>query len=313
MVLQINTMIKKAQERVRVKQKWEKQLASYHEELQASNSMLKELKEKLQMENHDVEKLEGISITSLFLTILGTKEERLKLEKQEAVLAKLKFDEAKAEIKDLEHEIEAVHTNLQNVINADKELEQLLKEKEEYMKVISSDMNSHLTTLDEQANQFANLQLEMEEAIFVGKAVKASLSQAASSLQSAKGWGTLDMFGGGVLSTAVKHNHLDDASNYMHEAQHLAKKLKRELEDIGAEFSQSIELTNLTKFADYFFDGLITDWIIQNQISDSLEQVNAYKYQITSIVKKIEKEKAVIMNQLQDLENQRNTLIQQFA
>jgi hypothetical protein len=313
MVLQLNTNIKKAQERVRVKQKWERQLVSYQEELMQSHRTLHGLKEKLQMENHDVEKLEGLSITSLFLTILGTKEGRLKHEKQEAVLAKLQYDEAKAEIKDLERDIDTIHTNLQSVINADNELAQLLKEKEERMKVISTEMNLHLNTLEDQAGRYLGLQLEMEEAIIAGNEVKSSLSQAVTSLESAKGWGTIDMFGGGVISTAIKHNHLDEASNYMHAAQHLAKKLKRELEDIGTEFSQSIELSNLTRFADYFFDGLITDWVIQNQIDDSLEQVKAYKYQITSIVKRIEKEKISISNQLQDLEIERNTLVQQFA
>jgi DNA repair exonuclease SbcCD ATPase subunit len=313
MVLQLNTMIKKAQEKVRVKQKWERYLVSYHEELKQSQIKLNELKEKLQMENHDVEKLEGLSITSLFLTILGTKEERLKHEKQEAVLAKLQYDEARAEVRDLEKEIYSVHTNLQSVMNANSELEQLLKEKEERMKEASNEMNSYLNTLDEQASHFSKLQLEMDEAILAGKAVKSSLIQAVSSLEKASGWGTVDMFGGGVISTAIKHNHLDDASNYMHEAQHLAKKLKRELEDIGTDFSHSIDLSNLTRFADYFFDGLITDWVIQNQIDDSLEQVRAYKYQITSIVKRVEKEKININNELQDIENRRNTVVQQFA
>lgn len=313
MVLQLNSKIKKAQERLHLKQKWERQLTSYQLELSQSQTRLLDLREKLEKENQDVDKLVGLSITSILLTVLGTKEERLKQEKQEAVLAKLQYDEAQAEIEDLEQEIKIVHTNLQNVMNADQELEQLLKEKEGYMRLISSDINSHLNTLDEQANHIATKELEMEEAILAGNAVKQSLKQASASLESAEGWGTLDMFGGGVISTAVKHNHIDEASKHMHDAQHLAKKLKRELEDIGTEFTESMELSNLTRFADFFFDGLITDWVIQTQINDSLAQVNAYKYQVTSLVKQIEKEKNQIVKQLQDLEFQRNTLIEQFA
>ncbi|KAA0547609.1 hypothetical protein FZW96_12245 [Bacillus sp. BGMRC 2118] len=313
MVLQLNSKIKKGQERVRLKQKWEKQLSSYQQELKSSQARLLDLKEKLEKENQDVDKLEGLSITSILLTVLGTKEERLKQEKQEAVLAKLQYDEAKAEIKDLELEIEVVHTNLQHVMNADQELEQLLKEKEGYMRLISSEINSHLDTLNNQTNQMATIELEMDEAIHAGNAVKQALKKASASLESASGWGTLDMFGGGVISTALKHNHIDEASQYMHEAQHLAKKLKRELEDIGTEFTQTMELSNLTRFADFFFDGLITDWVIQTQINDSLEQVNAYKYQITSLIKQIEKEKTQIMKQLQELESEQNTLIEQFA
>jgi hypothetical protein len=311
MVLELNKKIRIAQERVRVKQKWEKQLATSKQQLEHHENRLLELKEKLQMESEDLEKLEGLSITALFLTILGTKEERLRQEKQEIALAKLQYDETKAEIVDLQEDIATIHMNVQNVLNAEQELKLLLSEKEEYIRVNSSEFTLHLNSLDDQTNRMYMLQQEMEEALFAAEEVRRSLTNVTSSLESAKGWGTVDIFGGGIISTAIKHNHLDEARSYMHDTQHLAKKLQKELEDVGTVFSHSIDLSSLARFADYFFDGLITDWVIQNQINDSLEQVKAYSHQVMSIVRKINAEQQGVIRQLQNIETQKKQLIEQ--
>jgi DNA repair exonuclease SbcCD ATPase subunit len=311
MVLEFNKKIRIAQERVRVKQKGEKQLSTYGEQLEQHKKILRELKETLQMESEDLEKLEGLSITALFLTILGTKEERLRQEKQEVALAKLQYDEAKAEIVDLQEDMATIHMNLQNVQHAEQELKQLLSEKEEYIRVNNSEFTLHLNSLDDQTNRIYMLQQEMDEALFTAEEVRVCLANVTSALEGAKGWGTVDIFGGGIISTAIKHNHLDEARSYMHDAQHLAKKLQNELEDVGVDFSYFIDLSNLARFADYFFDGLITDWVIQNQINDSLEQVRAYSHQVMSIVRKIKAEQLGVIRQLQNIETQKKQLIEQ--
>ncbi len=53
-----------------------------------------ELRSILAKENHDVERLKSTSITSIFYSILGRKEQQLDKELQEAFVAKLKYDAA---------------------------------------------------------------------------------------------------------------------------------------------------------------------------------------------------------------------------
>ena len=38
-----------------------------------------------------------------------------------------------------------------------------------------------------------------------------SLDSVLSSLESAEGWGTWDLLGGGLISDLAKHSHIDDA------------------------------------------------------------------------------------------------------
>lgn len=49
---------------------------------------------------------------------------------------------------------------------------------------------------------------EREEAIRAGKRAKKSLEQALDALDSASGWGILDIFGGGLISTLAKHSKI---------------------------------------------------------------------------------------------------------
>ena len=59
---------------------------------------------------------------------------------------------------------------------------------------------------------------ERREAIKAGERALDSLYGARKELDSAGNWGLLDLFGGGMLSTFVKHSRMDDARRYMERA-----------------------------------------------------------------------------------------------
>jgi len=59
----------------------------------------------LRRKKRDVDQLEGMNLTNLFYSILGTKEERLEKERQEYLAAKLKYDQCRDELDALEKEI----------------------------------------------------------------------------------------------------------------------------------------------------------------------------------------------------------------
>ena len=50
---------------------------------------------------------------------------------------------------------------------------------------------------------------EMREAILAGERALSSLRSAQEKLNSAGNWGLLDMFGGGMFSTLIKHSKMN--------------------------------------------------------------------------------------------------------
>jgi len=75
------------------------------------------------------------------------------------------------------------------------------------------------------------------------------------SLGSAQGWGAVDLLGGGLLTTTIKHSRISDAKNEIDQAQLLLRKFQRELADVKDK-NDTIEIGGLATFADF------SGWVI---------------------------------------------------
>lgn len=116
--------------------------------------------------------------------------------------------------------------------------------------------------------------MEVNEAIQAGTQALGSLRQAQNSLNSAGNWGILDMLGGGLISTFVKHSKMNDAERLIEQARSDLRRFQKELRDVDTISDFHIETGDFLAFADYFFDGLIADWMMQSRINDTKRQVN---------------------------------------
>ena len=101
--------------------------------------------------------------------------------------------------------------------------------------------------------------------------------------------GSNDMFGGGGIITHVaKHSHLDSAQDLTEELQRKLRKFKTELADIKITADTQVNIDGFLRFADYFFDGLFTDWAVGNRISESKSSVSNTRDKINSTIRKLE-------------------------
>ena len=129
-------------------------------------------------------------------------------------------------------------------------------------------------------NQFNK---EIQEAIQAANHALACLRQADAYLQSAKNWGLFDMLGGGALTTFFKHSKMDDARYEMERAKRALQGFRKELADVDQRLHLSLEIGDFLTFADYFFDGLIADWLVQSKIQDAKAQVENAIIQVRQI------------------------------
>ncbi len=89
----LDERLTEVREKMRYKQKLEKDLQQIKVSLAAEREKYANLNKQLLKEGRDVKKLEGLSLTGLFLTILGSKKAQLEKERQEYLAARLRFDE----------------------------------------------------------------------------------------------------------------------------------------------------------------------------------------------------------------------------
>ena len=122
-----------------------------------------------------------------------------------------------------------------------------------------------------------DIEKEKREAIEAGRRALNSLSAAKENLNSAKNWGLVDMFGGGFFSTMLKHSKMDHAKQNMDQAKYDLRNFSRELNDVNMACDLHIDTGDFLSFADYFFDGFVVDWMVQDRINTAKRQVEEAK------------------------------------
>lgn len=125
---------------------------------------------------------------------------------------------------------------------------------------------------------------ERMEAIAAGNRALQSLRAAKSNLDSAKNWGIWDMLGGGFISSMVKRSKMDNAKQDMEQAKKDLKSFSKELQDVSRVINLNIETGGFLSFADYFFDGFVVDWMVQDQINNARVQVNEAIEKVEEII-----------------------------
>ena len=126
---------------------------------------------------------------------------------------------------------------------------------------------------------------ERQEAIDAGERALDSLYGVRKELESAGNWGLLDMFGGGMFTTFVKHSKMNDAQRYMERAKRDLAAFSRELADVSE--TLNINSGDFLTFADYFFDGFVADVMVQSRIRDAQRQVDDAIYRVESILSRL--------------------------
>ena len=129
---------------------------------------------------------------------------------------------------------------------------------------------------------------EKKEAADAGNRALRSLKAAQENLNSAKNWGIWDMLGGGFISTMAKHSKMDRAKENLAKARSDLKNFSRELQDVNMACHLDIETGDFLSFADWFFDGFVVDWMVQDRINQASRQVE-------EAIQRVER----ILNQLQ--------------
>ena len=130
-----------------------------------------------------------------------------------------------------------------------------------------------------------NIEKEMREAIQAGENALYSLQAAREELQKAGNWGIVDLLGGGLITSLIKHSKMDNASHLMENAKYDLKRFQKELRDVTVNTNLSIDCSDFLTFADFFWDGIITDWLVQSKINDAKSQVDEAIAQVEQILR----------------------------
>lgn len=238
---------------------------------------LDRLDERLESEQDDVRRLEGLSVAAMLAAMLGTKDGRLAKEKEEVLRAKLARDACDDALRGLTADRDAIVARVDEIGDVGARLDALRAEKEDLLRRSGSTLGARLDSIDAALADGRATLREIGEAVAAADEALTVLGRVSDALSGASTYGTWDLIGGGGVVSFLKHGKLDDARREVHLAQRALDRLSRETADVrGAKgVPLVVEIDSFARFADWFFDGLFIDWFVQTKIDESRKNVAA--------------------------------------
>lgn len=270
------------------KRQLETQVCELRSQRGALESQVRELQAVMQKEQADVERLEGRSLAAFFYQVIGKMDEHLTKEHREAYAARVKYDAAARELADTEEDLRRSEEELTLLHGCDSQYEAVLQEKAEAVKAAGGSEAAEILRLEERKEFLTSQKKEVEEAVWAGDAAMSTIQSVLESLDSAEGWGTWDLFGGGLVADLAKHSHLDAAQSAVEQLQSQLRRFKTELADVTIHADVQVNVDGFLRFADYFFDGLFVDWAVLDRISQSKSQVQSTQSQIEEVLARLQ-------------------------
>ncbi len=277
------------------------QIEELHRQRGERQAKVDETAQSFRKEQDDVDKLEKGGVHAFLLTLIGHKEERLDKERREALSAKLQYDQARSDLEYLENKLNGLIRERDGLRDAPEQLEALWTEKAELVKTMGGQTGARLVELDRRLSGVTHQQKEVQEALSAGKNAKRLLGQVQDDLDSARSWGTWDMLGGGLIATMAKYDRLDSAQSSIRAAQRALSDFRTELADVSQLQVPNIQIGEFATFADYFFDGIFSDWYVQSSIKTAQEGVSEVYMKLTDAL-------CTLTDASQDLNDQQASL-----
>jgi chromosome segregation ATPase len=188
-LLEIENTILELKEKLEEKRRLERRLQHATDACNQSSKRIIELKEKLVKEEKEVKRLESVSLTSMWYSLIGTKREKIMKEQEEVDQALYEYKRLDQTLNPLREEIKSLRVSIDALSRVEVEYEQTLLRKEQHLMVEDNPIKEELTQLTEHMS-YNNQQIkELNEAIEAGNVLLSGMQEAISSLESAKGWG----------------------------------------------------------------------------------------------------------------------------
>lgn len=278
-------------EKMARKRKLSTEVAALEDQRSGLAARVQQLKEETYKEQLDVDQLENFSAAKLFYQIMGKLDERLEKEQAELYAAALRYDSARQELHAVGADLAARREELSLLGNCEAEYNRLLEARaRELRQDPQSPTARRLLALEERQAQLTARSKELQEAIQAGYDALSDISSIESALSSAEGWGTWDVFGGGLISDMAKYSHLDDAQQQINGLQRSLSRFRTELADVDIRTGIQVEVDSFLRFADYFFDNIFTDWAVLDRIRRTQSQIHEVDGSVRTILYRLERD-----------------------
>lgn len=131
--------------------------------------------------------------------------------------------------------------------------------------------------------------MEVNEAIIAGKRAFTSLKKAKDELSHAENWIIWDKMDGSLFAKIVKHSKMENAAQEMEDTREQLQIFQEELRDVEVSDELTLRVDDFLTFSGFFFEGLISDWLVQARISEAREEIDVTLDRVETMVCELQK------------------------
>ena len=272
-----------------------------------------ELEQYMRKEQADVAKLEQNSLSRLWHVVINNLDETLEREQAEAYEAALKHDMAQKELLAVAEDIVRTGEELDVLAHSETKYETVLMHKLERVKLENPAYGAEILRMEALIGEQELYIRELQESIDAGYHALDAATAVLLELDDAENIAMMDVFlNGGLLAAFAKRSRLERAQQKLEVLQAQLRSFKTELADVKFDADLQMELDGLTYFADWFFDCLIMDGMIVNEISKRKDKLVGIKRQIYAIMTGLEARKGETERLHMELIAARNKLVVEY-
>lgn len=266
---------------------------------------------RLRQEERDVERLERLTFSAVLAALRGNKDEQIDRERAEAYAARLRLREAERQLAEIQADIADRESRIQADAGCEAVYEALLREKEADLRRRDPALAAKLEDLERRELELTARRRELREALDAGEQALLQLDAALESLDSAEGWGTWDLLGGGLMTDVMKYSRLDEAQARLEDVKSSLRRYQTELADVAREAEFDVRSEGFLYVADVFFDSFFAGLAVQDQIGQSQRQLWDVKSRIQTLQGRLENDLGQADQNLEDLWTERDELVRQ--
>lgn len=262
-------------------------------------------------ESDDADRLEGISLTRVLAAMRGARDDKLALERAEADAARLRMEHAVAQLAAVRQDRRAKQGRLDALAGAQETYEGALKEKEQLLKQVNDSRATRLFDLADEEGRILGEIRELAEAAEAAQEADEALHEVVMKLDSASSWSTYDtFFGGGALSSSIKHSRLDDAAGAAGYADQKLAVLRTELADVSDDdIAPRLHTDDGTRFLDVWLDNIFTDLAVRDHIKQAQANVAGAAQAVAEITMQLARRANAARDRLNEIDDERRAIL----
>lgn len=301
MLNEINIKLKKLKNDVSLKSTLNCDIEMLDNNLNKEEKELRYLERQLNKEKKQMDDLNKLSISNIFISIFKNKKSKKENQEKEYLDAKVKYEKQLLIVNSLREKIKIKRNELDKIENCEEEYDKLMDEKINVLKLQGDYFTKEkIRLLDEKLNEYLKINEDIRKTHKLGKNLLEEVKLAKHDLECSKKWGKVDMVAKDSMSSIAKQNKIRKVKLKFENIEKLINQFNKELEDIKI---NNLEFSNITFAMDIFFDNIFTDISVQRQINDSIEDIERLEDKVQNILYKLQIKNEEVIKKINNVKN----------